>query len=191
MNGTVAASGAVLAVGLASGVGAPVGSAVASGIGAGVGSGVGAGVGSRVGAGVGSWVGAGVGSGVGADVGSVVDSAVGSAVGSVVGVGSALGSGDGSAAATKAGVSSVIHRRATCNRTSVVDATRRRRDEPPVNIDVTPTLCSGTLPAFERPRTAHAVRSPVQGEDGQCCGTVEAGQSGISLRRVRIQPSVP
>src|SRR3954451_15414392 len=174
MKGTVAASGAGVASGVASGVGTAVGSAVASGVGAGVGSAVGAGVGSGVRAGVGSGVGAGVGSGVGAGVGSDV----GSAVGSVVGVGSALGSGDGSAAATKAGVSRVIQRRATCNRTSVVDATRRRRDEPPVNIDVTPTLCSGTLPASSAPVRRAVFRSPDSDEDRSCCGRAAHGAIG-------------
>jgi hypothetical protein len=45
------------------------------------------------------------------------------------------GSADGSAAETNAGPSRLIHRIATCNRTTEVDAMRRRRDEPPVNID--------------------------------------------------------
>jgi hypothetical protein len=64
---------------------------------------------------------------------------VGSDEGSVEGVGSGVGSADGSAADTNAGPSRLIHRIATCNRTTVVDATRRRREEPLVNIDLTPT----------------------------------------------------
>ena len=135
-------------------------------------------------------VGSAVGAAAGSAVGSAIGSAVGSAVGSVVGVGSDVGSGDGSAAATNAGVSRLRHRRAICSRTTVVDATRRLRDEPPLNID-TPYLYSGALPASSAPARRTLFECPDSGEGAHAAAAAQAKPSGVPLRKIRIQSSVP
>ena len=124
-----------------------------------------------------------------------VGSAEGSAEGSVDGGGVADGSADGSAAETNAGPSRLIHRIATCNRTTVVDATRRRRDEPPVNIDIplpsAPARCRARAP----PIGARCSIARLKGEAFQCCGrvpdaaiggTTEAGTDS-ALRTLRFR----
>ena len=111
------------------------------------------------------------------------------------------GSADGSAAETNAGPSRLMHRIAACNRTTVVDAMRRRRDEPPVNIDNPyPLLRHGA--GLVRPRSARAARSPDSRAkpsnaaagvpDAAIGGTTETGtDSALRTLRFRCRATPP